>query len=165
MGKIVFQHLKSYFYILKLPLMKFLKPTGILLLTVLFFSSKLIAQKADETAIRQLLNRQSKDWNNGKIEEYMKGYRNSDSLIFIGKNGPRYGYATTMASYRKGYPDTAAMGKLNCELLQLKRLSPQYYFVTGKWHLTRTVGDLQGYFTLLLKKIKNKWLIIEDHSS
>ena len=145
--------------------MKFFKRIATLLLLVLFASCKLIAQKADETAIRQLLNRQSKDWNNGKIEEYMKGYWNSDSLIFIGKNGPRYGYATTLASYKKGYPDTAAMGKLNCELLQLKKLSLQYYFVTGKWHLKRTIGDLQGYFTLLLKKIKNKWLIIEDHSS
>lgn len=145
--------------------MKYFKLTVTLLLLFLFASSRLVAQKADETAIRQLLDRQATDWNNGKLEEYMKGYWNSDSLVFIGKNGPRYGYATTMDSYKKGYPDTATMGKLNFELLQLKRLSTQYYFVTGKWHLTRTVGDLHGYFTLLLKKIKKKWLIVEDHSS
>ena len=37
--------------------------------------------------------------------------------------------------------------------------------VVGKWHLQRTAGDLQGIFTLLLKKINGKWLIAADHSS
>ena len=95
----------------------------------------------------------------------MKGYWKSDSLVFIGKNGPRYGYANTLVSYKNAYPDTAAMGQLSFELLELKRLSSQYYFVTGKWHLSRTIGDLKGYFTLLIRKMKNKWLIVKDHSS
>ncbi len=132
---------------------------------ILLFPPFLSAQKSDETAIRSLLAQQTKDWNKGDIEQYMKGYWKSDSLVFIGKNGPRYGYATTLDSYKKAYPNTAAMGKLSFELLELKRLSPQYYFVTGKWHLSRTIGDLVGYFTLLLRKMKNKWLIIKDHSS
>lgn len=130
-----------------------------------FSSSFLLAQQSDEKAIRLLLKQQTNDWNNGNIDQYMKGYWNSDSLVFIGKNGPRYGYETTLASYKKAYPDTVAMGKLRYELLELKRLSPKYYFMTGQWHLSRTIGDLQGYFTLLLKKIKNKWLIVKDHSS
>lgn len=130
-----------------------------------FLSSAIVAQRSDEAAIRTLLKQQIQDWNKGDIEHYMTGYWKSDSLVFIGKNGPRYGFETTLASYKKAYPDTAAMGKLGFQLLELKRLSPQYYFVTGNWHLSRTIGDLQGYFTLLLKKIKNKWLIVKDHSS
>ena len=95
----------------------------------------------------------------------MYGYWQSDSLLFIGKSGPKYGYATTLNNYKKGYPDTASMGKLHFDLLQLKRLSPVYYFVVGKWSLQRTAGDLQGYFTLLFRKIKNRWVIMADHSS
>jgi hypothetical protein len=35
----------------------------------------------------------------------------------------------------------------------------------GKFYLTRTVGDMQGYYTLVWQKIDEKWLIISDHSS
>jgi hypothetical protein len=58
----------------------------------------------------------------------------TSSLVFIGKNGPKYGYNTTFENYKKSYPDTAAMGKLSFDLLQLKKLSTEYYFVIGKWH-------------------------------
>ena len=132
---------------------------------LVFFVGSLPAQSKEETAIRNVLKRQVNDWNLGNIENYMQGYWKSDSLVFVGKNGIRQGYTSTLESYKKGYPDTTAMGKLNFELLQLKRLSANYYFVTGKWHLQRTIGDLKGYFTLLLKKIKRKWLIVADHSS
>jgi tRNA 2-selenouridine synthase SelU len=57
------------------------------------------------------------------------------------------------------------MGKLSFDLLEVKRLSAEYFSVVGKWHLQRTVGDLQGYFTLLIKQIKGKWMIVMDHSS
>jgi ketosteroid isomerase-like protein len=128
-------------------------------------SSAVKAQNKDEYAIKQLLNEQITAWNKGDIESFMKGYWQSDSLVFIGKNGPKYGYKTTLENYKKGYPDTIAMGKLNFELLKVKPLSPIYFSVIGKWHLKRTVGDVEGYYTLLLRKIKGKWLIVMDHSS
>ncbi len=95
----------------------------------------------------------------------MKTYWNNDSLLFIGKSGPKYGYETTLQNYKRSYPDTAAMGKLHFDLKQMKQLSKQYYFVVGKWHLERTIGNAEGYFTLLLKKIKGRWQIVADHSS
>ena len=136
-----------------------------LLCSISFLLNEASAQKSDIAAIRKMLNQQIVDWNRGDIEAYMKGYWNSDSLLFVGKNGIRNGYKATLQSYKKGYPDTAAMGKLDFELLQVKRLSPIYFSVLGKWHLQRTIGDLNGYFTLLLKKIKGRWVIVSDHSS
>jgi len=68
-------------------------------------------------------------------------------------------------NYKKSYPDAAAMGKLDFTILHTKRLSVLYYSVAGKWHLARSIGDLNGYFTLLFKKIKNAWVIVADHSS
>ncbi len=127
--------------------------------------SKANAQKNDVALIKIMLQKQTADWNRGDIEAYMKGYWNSDSLLFVGKNGIKNGYSATLQSYKKGYPDTAAMGKLNFELVQLKRLSPVYFSVLGKWHLQRTIGDLKGYFTLLLRKINGRWVIVSDHSS
>ncbi len=122
-------------------------------------------QTSDEHAIRQVTKKQSEAWNKGNIEEYMNGYWQSDSLIFVGKNGLTYGYKNTLENYKKSYPDRASMGKLQLDLLRIKKLSSNYYQVTGKWSLKRTVDDLQGYFTLLFQKIMNSWVIISDHSS
>ncbi|MDB5230407.1 MAG: hypothetical protein JWN76_1212 [Chitinophagaceae bacterium] len=122
-------------------------------------------QNSDEQKIREILSTQTKAWNKGQIENFMVGYWQSDSLVFIGKNGPTYGYQKTLENYKKGYPDTSHMGQLKFTLLSLKKLSPEYYFVIGKWNLQRSVGDVGGSFTLLFRKIKGRWLIVSDHSS
>jgi ketosteroid isomerase-like protein len=132
---------------------------------LLFVSSlQLLAQK-DADSIKAVLARQQAAWNSGNIDQFMVGYWPSDSLMFIGKNGIKFGYQVTLDNYKKGYPDTAAMGKLQFTLLQLKPLSPQYYFVVGKWHLTRSIGNIEGHFTLLFRKIKGRWVVVADHSS
>jgi ketosteroid isomerase-like protein len=123
------------------------------------------AQNKDENAIRAMLSAQEAAWNTGNLEQFMIGYWQSDSLMFIGKNGPTYGYNKTFANYKKGYPDTAHMGKFTSTIVNMKRLSPEYYFVTGKWFLKRTVGDVSGYYTLLIRKINGKWVVVADHSS
>jgi ketosteroid isomerase-like protein len=123
------------------------------------------AQTGDEKTIRDLLERQTKDWNNGDIDAFMKGYWESDSLMFVGKSGVTYGYQKTLNNYKKNYPDTTAMGKLRFQILEVRRLSTDHYFVLGKWMLTRTIGDLSGHYTLIFRKIKGKWNIIADHSS
>ena len=124
-----------------------------------------ISQSKDEVAIRKILAIQNNAWNNGNINEFMQGYWQSDSLMFIGKSGITYGWVQTLANYKKGYPDTAAMGKLAFDILQVTPLAKQYYFVVGKWFLKRSMGDVGGHFTLLFRKIKNKWVIVADHSS
>ncbi|MEO7530330.1 MAG: nuclear transport factor 2 family protein [Sediminibacterium sp.] len=135
------------------------------LLTIsLFISLSTTAQK-DEQAIRAILANQNIQWNKGNIEAFMHGYWNSDSLLFVGKTGTTYGYQKTLANYKKGYPDTAAMGKLGFEILKVQKLSSDYYFVLGKWALTRSIGNISGHYTLLFKKINNQWVIVVDHSS
>jgi hypothetical protein len=130
-----------------------------------FVTNVAVAQTADEQAVRTTLNQQTVAWNQGNLEEFMEGYWKSDSLMFVGKSGLTYGWQATLDNYKKGYPDTASMGKLTFDIVQVKRLSVLYFFVVGKWHLARTIGDVGGTFTLLFKKIKNKWVIIADHSS
>ncbi|MFN8288639.1 MAG: DUF4440 domain-containing protein [Chitinophagaceae bacterium] len=132
---------------------------------LLCIASCLQAQSKDETAIRELMSRQSEAWNRGDIDAFMKGYWESDSLMFVGKSGVTYGYNNTLQNYKKGYPDTAAMGKLTFTLIRLKKLSGKYYFVVGKWYLKRSIGDISGHFNLLFEKINGQWVIITDHSS
>ncbi len=123
------------------------------------------AQSKAETTIRKILDEQTKSWNAGDIEGFMRGYWKNDSLMFIGKSGITYGWNNTLNNYKKGYPDTTAMGKLSFNIISVKKLSKKYYQVVGKWHLKRSIGDLAGHYTLLLKKINGEWVIVADHSS
>ncbi len=137
----------------------------VMIIGSLFLFNYSFAQTADEDSIRNVLYSQEKAWNTGNIEDFMKAYWQSDSLTYIGKAGVTYGWQKTLETYKKNYPDTVAMGRLTYNLIELKSLSPGYYFVIGQWHLQRTSNNAGGYFTLLFKKIKNKWFIVADHSS
>lgn len=119
----------------------------------------------DKTAILQTLQDQQGAWNEGNVEKFMDGYWRSDSLQFIGKDEINYGWQTTLDNYRKNYPDTAAMGKLRFEILRVNPVSSDAAFLTGKFFLARTIGDLNGIFTLVIRKINGKWLVVYDHTA
>lgn len=135
------------------------------LIVSLFVSASVFCQSDDEAEVRKILSTQNAAWNRGNVDAFMVGYWENDSLMFVGSSGITYGYKNTLANYKKRYPDTAAMGKLTFNLIQVKRLSPEYYYVTGKWHLQRSIGDVGGHFTLVFRKINGNWVIISDHSS
>ncbi len=156
-----------------------------IILIAIFFTQNVIAQNANTTkqevnidvtityeneqdnikAIQAILQNQTIAWNKGDLVTFMAGYWNNDSLVFIGKSGPTYGYKNTLANYKKSYPDTSYMGKLNFDIVSIKPLSKNHFFVIGKWFLKRTVGDVNGIYTLVFKKTKAGWKIISDHSS
>ena len=134
-------------------------------LVFLLFSSRSSFAQNDENRIRSLLEAQVRQWNKGRIEGYMIGYWESDSLVFLGKDGPTYGFAAAVDRYRKAYPDTEAMGELTSTILRIQLLCPEYAYITGRWSLNRKAGAKSGSYTLLMRKIDGNWVIIEDHSS
>lgn len=134
----------------------------------MFFISTIACAQNNDAETKQIadvLYKQAAAWNNGNIEEYMHGYWNNDSLLFIGSKGPVYGYKPTLERYKKSYPDKEAMGELSFSDLTFKRLSHEYYFVTGRWSLQRDKDNPNGYFTLLFRLMNGKWQIVADHSS
>lgn len=138
---------------------------NIVLFILLFVPTALFAGNKAEKDIRIMLAAQVTEWNKGNIEGYMKGYWENDSLLFIGKNGPTYGFTSTLERYKKSYPDAAHMGILTSTIISIQKLSPDYYFVVGKWHLKREMGDASGSYTLLIRKWMGEWVIVADHSS
>jgi ketosteroid isomerase-like protein len=137
----------------------------ILLLLMVCAGLSGFAQTKDEVAIRNLLHTQTTSWNRGDVEGFMQTYWKSDSLMFIGKSGVVWGWQQTLDNYKRGYPDTAAMGKLSFDIIQVKPLDKNHYFVVGKWMLKRSMGDVGGHYTLLMRRIKGQWKIVADHSS
>ncbi|HEY4061903.1 MAG TPA: DUF4440 domain-containing protein [Puia sp.] len=136
------------------------------LASLLLLSASLMAQTSDaDAAIRTIMANQAAAWNRGSIDDFMKGYWNNDSLVFVGKSGLSYGYTTALNHYKKDYDSMDKMGKLFFTLLRIDRLSPEYCFVTGKWFLKRKVGDVGGIYTLLFRRIDGHWVIVCDHTS
>ncbi len=122
--------------------------------------------QAATTAIKAVLAAQERAWNAADLDGFMHGYWRSDSLVFIGKSGLNKGWQTTLDNYKRSYPTAAEMGTLTFKLERVTVLSPDAAFVIGRWHLARpAVGDLQGAFSLLWRKIDSVWYIVADHSS
>lgn len=119
----------------------------------------------DTTAIKNILSMQENAWNKGDIAMFMQGYWKSDSLTFTGAKGITYGWQSTYDGYLKRYDSPAKMGKLQFSILEMRPLGKDYYEVIGKWQLTRTIGDVGGHFTLLLRRFADGWKIIADHTS
>ena len=131
----------------------------------LFISLTACNDKNDKIAILKVLEDQRQAWNKGNLESFMNGYIKSDSLLFVGRDGPKYGWETTLDNYKRGYPDKAAMGFLTFNIKEVRLISSDHAFVLGGWHLKREKDEPQGAFTLLLKKVNGEWKIVVDHSS
>jgi ketosteroid isomerase-like protein len=124
---------------------------------------KLEDAKADEKAIREVTAKQVIAWNKGDIDGFMKGYWNSDSILFIGSRVTQ-GWANTLARYKKSYPDKAAMGTLEFALMRMDNISKDAWLVTGRYTLTREKDTPTGIFTLLFERKHGEWLIVYDHT-
>jgi len=119
---------------------------------------------ADEALIRQVLAAQEKAWNEGNIDGFMEGYWKSDSLQFVGTKITR-GWTATLERYKTSYPDRAAMGTLRFEFFRFAFVAADTCLVTGRYTLKRDADEPTGLFTLVLKKIEGKWVIVYDHTS
>jgi len=122
------------------------------------------SEKADIQSIRQLLNTQATAWSNNDIEGFMEGYYQSDSVAYFGSGGVRYGYKTMLEGYKERYPTAAHTGKLEFTIHDITRISKDAYWVMGEYHLTRTVGNANGTFMIVLKRMNGVWKIIGDSS-
>lgn len=135
-----------------------------LLLCLLILPSFAIKAQ-DSKQILAVLAAQQNAWNSGDLNTFMSGYAQSDSLLFVGKSGPTYGWQQTLDNYKKNYPDKSAMGTLAFSIKKVQLLSKDTALVLGGWHLQREKDEPQGYFTLIFKKFKDGWKIIVDHTS
>lgn len=135
------------------------------ILVILFFCGSVAGFAQDKEAVLKVLATQQDAWNRGDIEGFMQGYWKSDSLMFVGKTAPVYGWQTTLDHYKKGYPNRAAMGQLTFDIIQVKILDPSNAFVMGGWRLKREKDEPGGYFTLWFRKINGEWKIVCDHTS
>ena len=119
----------------------------------------------DKVAINKVMAAQEIAWNAHDLDGFMQGYWKSDSLKFYGSGGVTKGWQHTLDNYKKGYPTSAESGTLKFTIDAISPIENNSYFVMGQYHLTRTIGDANGNFLIIFKKINGEWKIIADMSS
>lgn len=122
------------------------------------------SEQEDKAMILSLMKKQQAAWNNYDLEGFMETYWKSDSLKFYGASGLTYGYEPTLANYHKRYPSKEHTGQLNFTIKDITKIEATAYFVMGEYHLVRSVGNADGVFMIILKKIDGVWKIVADTS-
>jgi len=115
--------------------------------------------------IYSVLLQQQDAWNRSDIEGYMRGYWKSDSLLFTSGGNIQRGWKATYDKYKKSYDTKEKMGKLEFSKLEINLLSEESAWIFGNWELKREKENPKGVFTLILRKFKDEWKIIHDHTS
>ena len=139
----------------------------IILLIVLFSFSNSYSQtneQQDKDEILGILDSQAAAWSNYNIEEFMEGYWKNDSLKFYGANGITYGWKNTLDNYKKRYPTRDHTGILTFKINDISKIDEDAYYVMASYYLKRVIGDANGIFMIIFKKINGKWKIIADTS-
>ncbi len=120
-----------------------------------------------ELACIKVLLAQERAWNEGDIDKFAKGYKNSPDTLFLSREINR-GFTGLLDSYHKDYPNRAAMGTLTFSDLEVHPLDEHFAVTLGKYHLERTKkagGNADGVFSLILEKTSEGWRIIVDHTT
>lgn len=135
-----------------------------LLLIMLILSCSITTEQGEKDAILAVMKIQEQAWSNNDLEGFMQGYWKSDSLKFYGSNGLTKGWQKTLDNYKKGYPTKEHSGTLNFTIDDISKIEKESYSVMGQYHLKRSIGDANGVFIIIFKKIDGKWKIIADMS-
>ena len=142
-----------------------MKKLVVLLLLFPVFLGAQNGNDQDIEAIKAVLIAQKDAWNNYDIDTFMKDYWKSDDLAFYGSGGVIKGWQATLQRYKKAYPSREHFGTLDFVFNEIAPIDEGSYYVMGEYHLTRSVGDANGIFMLVLKKINGEWKIIADTSA
>jgi ketosteroid isomerase-like protein len=122
-------------------------------------------ERAIIAAVRTVLDAQRDAWNRGDVEGYMDGYARSPGTVFVSGDNVTRGWQTVLDRYRKNYDSREKMGTLTFSDLEITPLGNDAAIVLGRWHLQRTKDEPHGRFTLILRRTKQGWKIVHDHTS
>jgi len=134
------------------------------------YSAATAEQSSPDTqkaAIRSLMAESAAAWNRGDLDGFMATYWKSPKLRFASGATVHRGWKATFERYRNRYgSDQQGMGRLAFEDLEITPLGRDAAVVFGRYRLTRGDDeDSEGLFTLTVRKMDEKWLIVQDHTS
>lgn len=140
----------------------------LILLTIIALASGAgFHNQSSESLIHRVLDDQVSAWNDGNLEEFMKGYWKSPDLSFFSGGRKLKGWDATIERYRKNYQaDGKEMGKLTFSELDVQMMGRDAAMVRGRFELVYKDGTKPtGIFTLVFRRFEDGWKIIHDHTS
>jgi uncharacterized protein (TIGR02246 family) len=117
------------------------------------------------SAIEAVLNTQQEAWNRGDIDAFMEHYWKSGDLTFSSGGETTRGWNETLARYRERYSTPEKMGRLKLSDFEITTLGESAALVLGEWRVERDDEPLAGNFSLVLRKMDGRWVIVHDHTS
>lgn len=121
---------------------------------------------AVEREVKSVLGAQVAAWNRGDIDGFMKGYDESDDIVFTSGSKVRRGFRTTRDHFRRSYADhPEKMGRLEFEDLEVRPIGADGAWVLGRWRLRGVEGEPGGVFTLVLERRPQGFRVVMDHTS
>jgi beta-aspartyl-peptidase (threonine type) len=119
-----------------------------------------------ERDVRKLLDDQVDAWNKGDLEGFMKGYWKSQDLSFYSGRNIEKGWDATYERYKKRYQSEGKeMGTLTFTDLLIEKIADDAFLVRGRWKLKLSDATPDGLYTLIVKKQREGWRIVHDHTS
>lgn len=115
----------------------------------------------------KVLLTQENAWNKGDLEAFSQAYKDSPDTLFV-TNTVNRGFAGLVESYKRDYPNRAAMGNLGFSELEVHPLDERFAVVIGRYRLERSKkdgGNATGLFSLVMEKTDKGWKIIIDHTT
>jgi ketosteroid isomerase-like protein len=116
-------------------------------------------------AILAIIQKQEEDWNRKSLDAFLEAYWNSDTLRYVTNRGVTYGFEKVAEIFRRNFPDTASMGKIDFDVIHVELITENDAMVTGKFLQKVDKKFRGGYFTFLFRRLKGKWKIVADHTS
>ncbi|HKP46992.1 MAG TPA: nuclear transport factor 2 family protein [Pyrinomonadaceae bacterium] len=116
-------------------------------------------------AIKAVLDEQTAAWNRGDIDNFMAGYDRSEKTVFVGGATVTRGWQTVLERYKKNYDTREKMGTLSFSDVEITPLANDTALVLMSWHLQRAKDEPHGRSTLIMRRTKQGWRIVYDHSS
>lgn len=120
-----------------------------------------------ELDVVKVLTAQERAWNNGDMQGFLSGYKQSPETTFVGET-VQHGSDNLAQRYHSTYPNKESMGTLSFSDLQPRVLDEKYALITGRFHLDRprrSGGAADGVFSLVLEHTSAGWKIVLDHTS
>ena len=119
----------------------------------------------DARAIQTVLDAQVAAWNRGDIDGFMEGYERSEKTAFVGGDSVTRGWQTVLERYKRNYDSREKMGTLTFTDLEITPVGNDAALVLMRWHLQRAKDEPHGRSTLIMRRTKQGWKIVHDHSS
>ena len=137
---------------------------SLILVTIVCSAANSPADDTLKSHLIDIMEHQANNWNEGNIDGFMEAYWKSDKLTFSSGGKVVRGWSATRASYKEKYRDKTAMGKLTFSEMETEVLGADVVLMLGRWHL-ELPEPMAGNYSLIWRKIDDRWVIIHDHSS